>query len=54
MMQAASESDNGEKKKEGERSSSRVDAPDAREPKRRRREEQKLEAHASCLFSSYS
>jgi hypothetical protein len=53
-MQATLESGNGEKKNEGESSSSRVDALDTRERKRRRREEQRLKTHAPDLFPSYS
>jgi hypothetical protein len=41
-MQAALESGNDEKKEEGESSFTRVDAPDAREPKRRREKEQRF------------
>jgi hypothetical protein len=47
------ESGNGEKKKEGESSYSRVDASSAHEPKRRREEEQRLRAHASGLSFSH-
>jgi hypothetical protein len=50
---AVLESGNGEKKKEGESSFSRVDAFSAREPKCRRKDEQRLEAHIACAFYSY-
>jgi hypothetical protein len=50
---AVLESGNGEKKKEGESSFSRVDISGAHEPKRRRRDEQRLEAHTSGSFYSY-
>jgi hypothetical protein len=52
-MQALLGSGNGEKKKEGESSFSRVDAHGARGPKCRREEEQRLGAHAPALSFSY-
>jgi hypothetical protein len=50
-MQAALESGNGEKKKEGESSFSRVDAPGTREPKRKREKEQRFNASRPGLPS---
>jgi hypothetical protein len=43
-MRAVLDSSNGEKKKEGESSLARVDAPGMHEPKRRREEEQRFNA----------
>jgi hypothetical protein len=52
-MQALLGSSNGEKKKEGESSFSRVDAQGARDPKCKREKEQRLGAHAPGLSLSY-
>jgi hypothetical protein len=52
-MQGLLGSGNGEKKKEGESSFSRVDAQGARDPKCRREEEQRLGAHVPGLSFSY-
>jgi hypothetical protein len=50
-MQAASESDNGEKKEEGESSSARLDGLGMHAPKCRRGEEQRVRAPGPSLPS---